>query len=187
MNIRQQIAANATFLLIHAFSLLLLVSCNDMPGKIQDPSVSTPMTDSVAEYNHQVVTAEIQEINDYILRYHWEMKTTQTGLRFMIYKKSAGCAVMQGDIVGINYKVSLLNGDFVDQSDSAARFTFEAGKGAVVNGLEEGIMLMKQGERAKLIVPSHLAFGLLGDMKKIPARAVLVYDVELRTVNRLKK
>jgi FKBP-type peptidyl-prolyl cis-trans isomerase len=40
-------------------------------------------------------------------------------------------------------------------------------------------MLMRTGSRAKLIVPSHLAFGLLGDLKKIPEQAVLVYDIEL--------
>ena len=45
--------------------------------------------------------------------------------------------------------------------------------------LEEGILLLKEGDRAKFIIPSHLAFGLLGDMKKIPAKAVLVYDIEL--------
>jgi len=38
---------------------------------------------------------------------------------------------------------------------------------------------MRQGDRAKLIVPSHLAFGLLGDLKKIPAGATLVYDIEI--------
>jgi FKBP-type peptidyl-prolyl cis-trans isomerase len=40
-------------------------------------------------------------------------------------------------------------------------------------------MLMKEGEKAIFIIPSHLAFGLLGDENKIPKRATLVYDVEL--------
>ena len=38
---------------------------------------------------------------------------------------------------------------------------------------------MKVGDKAKFIIPSHLAFGLLGDENKIPKRATLVYDVEL--------
>jgi FKBP-type peptidyl-prolyl cis-trans isomerase len=38
---------------------------------------------------------------------------------------------------------------------------------------------MNVGDRAKFIVPSHLAFGLLGDQKMIPPQATLVYDVEL--------
>jgi len=173
--------------MICASFLLLLIACNGTPGKIQPETNSQSMTDSVLSYNHQIVKAEIQEIDDFILRYHWEMKTTQSGLHFMIYEKNTGTTVKQGDIIGINYKVSLLNGNLVDQSDSAALFTFEAGKRKVVSGLEEGIMLMKKGERAKLIVPSHLAFGLLGDMDKIPPGVVLVYDVELCSINQLKK
>ena len=72
-------------------------------------------------------------------------------------------------------------------TDPHKNFSFEIGKSRVVNGLEEGVLLMKKGGRAKLIVPSHLAFGLLGDPGKIPARAVLVYDVELCDIRHVKK
>ena len=36
------------------------------------------------------------------------------------------------------------------------------------SGLEEGLLLMKVGDKAKFIIPSHLAFGLLGDENRIP-------------------
>ena len=54
--------------------------------------------------------------------------------------------------------------------------------GGVESGLEEGILLMKTGGKAKFILPPHLAYGLPGDGKKIPARAILVYDVELLSI-----
>jgi FKBP-type peptidyl-prolyl cis-trans isomerase len=56
---------------------------------------------------------------------------------------------------------------------------FLIGQSDVEAGLEEGIRLMRTGDRAKLILPSRLAFGLLGDGKKIPPGATLVYDIEL--------
>jgi len=37
---------------------------------------------------------------------------------------------------------------------------------------------MRVGDRAKFIIPSHLAFGLIGDQKKIRHKATLVYDLE---------
>jgi FKBP-type peptidyl-prolyl cis-trans isomerase len=49
----------------------------------------------------------------------------------------------------------------------------------VESGLEEVILFLKKGDRAKIIIPSHLAFGLVGDGNKIPAMATLVYDLEL--------
>ena len=115
------------------------------------------------------------------------MNETQTGLRYLVYKKGEGNRVEQGDVVAIKYKINLLNGDMVFRSDSISLVHIEVGARTVVSGLEEGLMLMKKGDRAKLIVPSHLAYGVLGDMAKIPARAVLVYDVEVCAIKRSKK
>jgi len=50
--------------------------------------------------------------------------------------------------------------------------------------LEEGLLLLHQGDKAKFIIPSHLAYGLLGDQKQIPPGATLVYDVELIQLNK---
>jgi FKBP-type peptidyl-prolyl cis-trans isomerase FkpA len=73
----------------------------------------------------------------------------------------------------------LLNGDLAYSSGQTGPKEFEIGHGGVESGLEEGILLLHVGDHAKFIVPSHLAFGLLGDQNKIPQRATLVYDIEL--------
>jgi FKBP-type peptidyl-prolyl cis-trans isomerase len=111
------------------------------------------------------------------------MKKTQTGLRYLIYKAGSGRVPQPGSKVAIRYRVNLLTGDQVYETGHSTIFTFELGKRDVISGLEEGVMLMNKGSSAKLIVPSHLAFGLLGDQEKIPTRAVLVYDVELIEIN----
>ena len=170
-----------------SLTCVLMVSCNEPPKENEAGVPLQSLDDSVANYNKQIVKTEIQEIDDYICRYHWEMKTTQTGLRYLIYKTGNGPFARPGDMVTIKYKINLLDGDLVYRSDSNTMFTFAIGKRKVVNGLEEGIMLMNKGGRAKLIVPSHLAFGLLGDLQKIPTRAVLVYDIELCFIDQPKK
>jgi len=38
--------------------------------------------------------------------------------------------------------------------------------------------LLRVGDCAKIIIPSHLAYGLIGDQKKILHKASLVYDIE---------
>lgn len=143
------------------------------------------MDDSLLNFNRQVVQDESQEIADFILRYHWKMTTTQTGLRYMIYKSGTGHTAKKGDVVSILYNVHLLNGDLVFSTDPLNPFKFEIGKRRVPIGLEEGVMMMKTGEKAKLIVPSHLAFGLIGDLDKVPNRAILVYDVEICQIKQL--
>jgi len=162
----------------------LFYSCVEPAEKKPSGTNLKSVQDSALNYNHQVVRAEIMEIDDFILRYHWEMTRTPTGLRYMIYRKGVGSTVRQGDNVAINYKINLLNGDLVFQSDSMSVVTFEIGKRKMISGLEEGIMLMNKGSRAKLIIPSHLAYGLLGDLATIPAGSVLVCDVEIYAIDR---
>ncbi|MDP4282734.1 MAG: FKBP-type peptidyl-prolyl cis-trans isomerase, partial [Bacteroidota bacterium] len=79
----------------------------------------------------------------------------------------------------IRYTVRLLNGNICYDNSKGDLRKIKAGHMESERGLEEGILLMRQGDRGKFIVPSHLAFGLLGDQKKIPPGAALVYDVEL--------
>jgi FKBP-type peptidyl-prolyl cis-trans isomerase FkpA len=187
LSIFKTIAFPLIFRMIFFLSLVYLVSCRETPEK-KPSGANTPwMNDSVVTYNRQVVKEEIQEIDDFIVRYHWEMQKTPTGMRFMKYKNGDGPNARQGDIVTIKFKINLLNGDLVYHSDSTSPFAVEIGKRKVISGLEEGVMLMNKGSRAKLIVPSHLAYGLLGDMSTIPAGAALVMDVELCGITPLKK
>ena len=169
------------------FSVLTMISCVESPEKEASAGLPTVKGDSVIAFNQRLVEVENQEIEDYIARYHWNMNKTQTGLRYMIYKQGSGPRPEKGITVGIRYAISLLNGDQVYQSDPARVYTFETGTGKVPSGLEEGVLLMNKGSRLKLIVPSHLALGLLGDLQKIPSRAVLVFDVELCEVSPPKK
>lgn len=183
MNTLIAIISRSVSTVLFFISAVVLISCNDSVKNELNTADIPSLEDSAVSFNHEIVKTESQEIDDFISRYQWKMSKTQTGLRYMIYKKSTGPIARQGDIAGILYKITLLNGDKVFETGPADVVKVEIGKRSVVSGLEEGIMLMKKGERAKLIVPSHLAYGLLGDLEKIPARAVLVYDVEVCSIN----
>lgn len=129
--------------------------------------------------NQTLVKKEEQEINNFIDRYGWNMIETGTGLRYMIYKKGSGAKAEKNKIARINFEVKLITGDLCYSSKTDGAKELLIGKSGEVSGLEEGILLLRVGDKAKLIIPSHLAYGLLGDEKKIPKRATLVYDIEL--------
>ena len=46
-------------------------------------------------------------------------------------------------------------------------------------GIEEAVLFLRKGDKAHIIIPSHLAFGLLGDQKMIPSRSALIYEVNI--------
>jgi FKBP-type peptidyl-prolyl cis-trans isomerase len=56
---------------------------------------------------------------------------------------------------------------------------FIVDKSNVETGVQEAIKLMKVGDRAKLIIPAHLAHGITGDMNKIPPISTLIVDLKL--------
>ncbi|MBM3436919.1 MAG: peptidylprolyl isomerase [Bacteroidetes bacterium] len=129
--------------------------------------------------NKKLVRTESEQIDDFAARYNWKMQMTGTGLRYLIYVKGNGPGAEAGKIARIGYTVSLLTGEICYSSQEKGPREFIIGRGGVESGLEEGILILRTGDRAKFILPSHLAFGLAGDGDKIPAKAVLVYDVEL--------
>lgn len=137
------------------------------------------VNETLINTNKKLVETESEQIQDFINRYGWKMEQTGTGLRYMIYKNGSGKKAVTGMQATINYTVSLLTGELCYSSETKGPKQFIIGKGMVENGIDEGILFLKSGDRVKFILPSHLAFGLVGDGDKIPARAVLVYDIEL--------
>jgi FKBP-type peptidyl-prolyl cis-trans isomerase FkpA len=157
---------------------LLAVSCKQETRQARTTDHILMMDKQVIDYHHQVVRSENEEIGEYISRHQWKMVQTPTGLRYMLVKKGEGKKILKGDEVRLKFSISLLNGNNVYTSDSLGLKVIYPGVSEEETGLQEALLLMNRGDHAKLIVPPHLAYGLLGDLKKIPAGAILVYDVE---------
>jgi len=165
--------------LIFLFSLFAAyLSCSNTPIPDENKGSSNPK-ESLLKVNKKLTKTEDQRIDDFISRYKWKMTKTGTGLRFMIYENGIGPKAEVNKIARIEYTVSLLSGEVCYSSAELGLKDFLIGKGGVESGLEEGILFLKSGDRAKIIIPSHLAFGLPGDGNKIPAKATLIYDVKL--------
>ncbi len=103
------------------------------------------------------------------------MKESGTGLRYQILVKGKGHKAHTGQIAKIRYSVELFSGKKIYSGTKL----FKIGYGGVENGLEEGILLLKTGEEARFILPSHLAYGLSGDGNKVPPHTPLIYYVKL--------
>ena len=157
---------------------VLAFSCKEETRQARTTDHILMIDKQVIDYHHQVVRSENEEIGEYINRHQWKMIQTPTGLRYMLVRKGEGKKIIKGDEVRLKFSISLLNGNNVYTSDSLGLKVIYPGVSEEETGLQEALLLMNRGDHAKLIVPSHLAYGLLGDLKKIPAGAILVYDVE---------
>jgi len=170
-------------ILSSVFASLLLISCNNSTEIADNSSNKNINKDTVNERlitaNKLFVGTENEMIDDFIKRYNWNMNISASGLRYKIYKKNSNIKPKLDNIVTLSYTTRLLNGNIIYSSDENGLKVFTIGKAEAEKGLEEGVKLMCLGEKAKFIIPSYLAFGLIGDQSKIPRNATLIYDVEL--------
>jgi peptidylprolyl isomerase len=106
---------------------------------------------------------------------------TASGLRYKITQKNdSGKPAKRGDKVEVHYTGKLLDGTVFDSSIKRGKpIEFPIGTGRVIPGWDEGIMLLKEGEKASLVIPPYLGYGERGAGGVIPPNAILLFDVEL--------
>lgn len=135
--------------------------------------------ENLVKANKGLVHKYQDEIGAYVNRHAWNMEKTESGLWYEIVKPGKGQKAIAGNIAQLRYQVNLLDGTLCYTSDSLGVKVFKIGQGGVESGLEEGILMLNEGAKARFIMPPHLAYGLLGDENKIPTRSTIVYNVEL--------
>lgn len=85
-----------------------------------------------------------------------------------------------GDEVEVHYSGHVENGSSLGSSrEKGAPFKFKLGQREVIEGLDEGVVTMKKGERAIFKVPPHLAYGEVGFPPLIPPHSTVIFDVEM--------
>ena len=108
---------------------------------------------------------------------------TESGLRYKVVQNGDGKQANKGDMVSVHYKGQLLDGTVFDSSYKRKQpIDFNVGIGQVISGWDEGIQLLKVGDKARFVIPSNLAYGSQGAGGVIPPDAPLIFDVELMNV-----
>lgn len=151
-----------------------------MPKSVLKPKDTR---DNLEKVNRFLVQKDAERIQSFVQRRGWDMNKTGSGLWYTIYDNNNEPAIQEGDYVKINYEIRLLDGTLCYASDSTGAKIIHVGMTEEVTALHEGLKMLGEGDRARLIVPPHLAYGLLGDSEKIPARAILVYDLGVLEVS----
>jgi len=113
---------------------------------------------------------------------------TESGLKYIIKKKGSGKKSETGKAAEVHYTGWLIDGKKFDSSrDRDETFEFILGAGKVIKGWDEGVSLMRVGDKFRFIIPPELAYGEKGAGESIPPNATLIFDVELIGVHNPKK
>jgi FKBP-type peptidyl-prolyl cis-trans isomerase FkpA len=140
-------------------------------------------SEDLVKVNKYLVKKDQMLISNFVERHSYKMQHTESGLWYGISGTADGTKKVikseKGLYALISYKVKLIDGTSCYSSDSLGLKQFLIGKGGVEAGLEEGILKFSSGDSGLLILPPHLAYGLVGDGQKIPGRSILLYEVRL--------
>ncbi|MCD6367433.1 MAG: FKBP-type peptidyl-prolyl cis-trans isomerase [Bacteroidales bacterium] len=133
---------------------------------------------------------ELMAVKDPIVVKEYDVKgkdtiTTDSGLQYIIVENAKKNAVVadSGHKVQVHYSGYLTDGKMFDSSVKRGQpFEFDLGANRVIKGWDEGVALMKEGEKCRFVIPYQLAYGERGYPGAIPPKATLIFDVELLKV-----
>jgi FKBP-type peptidyl-prolyl cis-trans isomerase len=162
---------------------LFCVSCgsNRIDGTFQPATQNKPKEDDTPyiAYNQKGIALENENINLFLKRYGWQPDVTPTGLRIEILQNGNGELLKTGNKVTLKYETKLLSGELVYSSKTDSVKNFVIDKSEEITGLHEAAKMLKMSSKARLIIPSYLAYGLAGDGNYIVGRQPLIMIVEV--------
>jgi FKBP-type peptidyl-prolyl cis-trans isomerase FkpA len=144
--------------------------------------------------------SEATDRDKYIADHKLIVKTTPSGLKYMITQPSLKPKPLAGDTLLVNYIGRTTNEKVFDSSIEAEAqkaglnqpgrkyepIQVIVGTGNVIKGWDEGLLLLNEGSKAKFIIPSNLGYGTEGAGEDIPPYSTLVFDVELVKIKPIK-
>jgi FKBP-type peptidyl-prolyl cis-trans isomerase FklB len=151
--------------------VLILTSCGE---KTEEKAAETTQpTPEVAE----VAPAPVENIVKTVVEKPVAV-TTESGLIYEILVSSNGTSPAPTSMVTTHYHGTLMDGTVFDSSVDRGE-PIQFGVNQVILGWQEALVMMKKGEKWKLTIPPHLAYGEAGAPPSIGPNATLQFEVEL--------
>lgn len=136
--------------------------------------------DEMRRKQEEAKLTAMAEFSTFVQQTYPDAIATPSGLYYTLQNEGEGGKPAKGQNVSVHYTGMLTDGNVFDSSHKRNQpISFPLGLGRVIKGWDEGIALLGKGGKAKLIIPYFLAYGEQGRPPVIPAKATLIFDVEL--------
>jgi FKBP-type peptidyl-prolyl cis-trans isomerase len=111
------------------------------------------------------------------------VKVLPSGLQYKVIAEGKGKKPKATDKVIVNYRGSLVDGTVFDNSDNHTEhpMTMPVSDKSLIPGWTEGLMLMSEGSKYQIVIPSNLGFKDVR-MGTIGPNSVLIFEVELISI-----
>ncbi|RNI33184.1 peptidylprolyl isomerase [Rufibacter immobilis] len=135
-----------------------------------------------ANFDHAAQAARDEEvIKKYLTDNNiTDFTRTASGLYYVKLEAGTGNKPTVGTNVEVTYIGKIIQSGYIFDSSfkRGQNFRFNLGRKEVIPGWDEGVALMPKGEKALLLIPSRLAYGLMGS-GSIPPNTPIMFEVQL--------
>ncbi len=158
---------------------LVLSACSDPAPQVPNNKIErTPASDCLMEMNREFAAIEDSLIRAYVDSLHLNVTTTPSGLRYYITNAGTGEKAGATDDVTYRYTVSQLDGTKCDKVTDVVR-TVNLEKGELDRGFREALKILSVSESGVFLMPSFLAYGVIGVPNCIPPWTPVVCEITL--------
>lgn len=171
------------FIKIVAASLLLVCFACSENNKQNKPTYKKATKNDLVLANKILVENDNQLIESFIKRRNWAMTKSDIGIWIEKTVTTHDSDIRTGSTVSFSYVLELLDGTRIEEKSESNPEIIIIGEGKVVKGLDYALRQLKNNETARVIIPPQLGYGLLGNQKNIPPRAILYYQIKILSVN----
>jgi gliding motility-associated peptidyl-prolyl isomerase len=168
--------------IICVFFITLSFSCKNEVARKPVTSKSSSVFDRTVELNKKNLDRENILIENYIERdSFYEYKTSKKGFWYAyINKNTTGLKPVKGDLIVYEQEVLDLGNEILHSKNELGLQSYLVDKEQIIDGLQEGLKLMREGEEMKFIFSSYVAFSTSGDKtKKIGVHEPIINTIKL--------
>jgi FKBP-type peptidyl-prolyl cis-trans isomerase len=156
---------------------LFLVSCGNKQPQI--PANKLPKnhtTENLLEMNKVLAEQENKDIEEFIEKSDIPFEKSPLAFWYFIEEKGSGKPIERGDKVKVSYNITLLDGTVCATPENGGTKTINIGMYDIIKGLDDSLLMLNEGGRGKFIIPSDLAYGMIGDGVCVGAKKTIIYD-----------
>lgn len=174
--------------LIFIMATTLLFSCGGgMQGVKQDTaddrdslSADSSLSAEIPEIDSLIIRKDVLDTNAFRKETQKELKSPGGVEIEILERQPDGLSIRKGDVVKIKYQGKLPDGKVFDSSDMIGMaLPYYVGVNMSVKGWDEALLLLQTGDKARVKVPSRLAYGKKGYGKLIPPNTDLLFEMEI--------
>lgn len=164
-------------LIVITLLLLSATACDNTPVVETPSKEGDPYKENMINANRVIEQSENTQITSFIARRGWQMEQLSNGSWIEEYQPGNGKVIDYEDTIDVIYSLSAINGQTFY---SGVEESFVVGRHKPTVGLDRAVQGMRRGSRARVILPSSLGYGVVGDGDRIPSRAILIYDIKIK-------